>query len=335
MTHHRMARRASGRISGRISSLVSGRARVVAAGLAAGVLLPLAAGATPAAAATPTVTCTSGKAGLATKLAADITAALKGRASTTAVSVRDNTTNTTCGLRSGDRYDSASVVKVTVLTTLLWDAQKTGRKLSAREQTLATNMITKSDNAATTTLWNQLGTTKVKNFLAAANMTRTIPGTGGYWGLTQISAGDERLLMNLLALKNTVLTDASRGYTLGLMYKVVSSQRWGVSAGAPSTARVQIKNGWLSRATHGWRVHSVGAFTSGGHSYTISVLTHDNSSMQYGVDTIQRVARAVHKDLAPAATASTAEVFTPPVVPYEALPDTPETAPREAIPATR
>lgn len=335
MTHHRMARRVSGRISGHISGLVSGRARVVAAGLAAGVLLPLAAGATPAAAATPTVTCTSGKAGLATKLAADITAALKGRASTTAVSVRDNTTNTTCGLRSGDRYDSASVVKVTVLTTLLWDAQKTGRQLSTREQTLATNMITKSDNAATTALWNQLGTTKVKNFLAAANMTRTIPGADGYWGLTQISAGDERLLMNLLALKNTVLTDASRGYTLGLMYKVVSSQRWGVSAGAPSTARVQIKNGWLSRATHGWRVHSVGAFTSGGHSYTISVLTHDNSSMQYGVDTIQRVARAVHKDLAPAATTSTAEVFTPPVVPYEALPDTPETAPREAIPATR
>jgi beta-lactamase class A len=334
-----MARRASGRASGRISGLISGRisgrARAVAAVLAAGVLVPLAAGATPAAAATPVVTCTSGKAGLATKLAADITASLKGRSTITAVAVRDNTTNTTCGLRSGDRYDSASIVKVTVLTTLLWDAQKTGRALTATEKTLATNMITKSDNAATSTLWKQLGVTKIQAFLTAAKMSRTIPGADGYWGLTQISAGDEMLLMNLLALKNTVLTDASRGYTLGLMYKVVSSQRWGVSAGAPSTARVQIKNGWLSRATLGWRVHSVGAFTSGGHSYTISVLGHSNSTMQYGVDTIQNVARAVHRDLAPAATTSTADVFTPPVVPQEALPATPETASREMISATR
>ncbi|MGW3622639.1 serine hydrolase [Streptomyces sp. NPDC000880] len=322
MTHHR--------ITGRKSR----RARAAAAVLAAGVLVPLAAGATPAAAATPTVICTSGKSGLAAKLSQDITAALKGRASTAAVAVRDNATNTTCGLRSGDRYDSASVVKVTVLTTLLWDAQKTGRKLTTREQQLASDMITKSDNAATSTLWKQLGVTKIQGFLNVAKMSRTIPGSGGYWGLTQTSVGDQMLLMNLLALKNSVLTDASRGYTLGLMYKVVASQRWGVSAGAPSSARVQIKNGWLSRATHGWRVHSVGAFTSGGHSYTISVLTHDNSSMQYGVNTIQGVARAVHKDLAPAAT-QTAEVFTPPVVPHEALPATPETAPKEAIPATR
>ncbi|MFI1400693.1 serine hydrolase [Streptomyces sp. NPDC020681] len=317
MTHHRIPRRAR-----------------LAAVLAAATLVPLAVGATPATAATPTVTCTSGKAGLAAELTADITAALKGRATTAAVAVRDNTTNTTCGLRIGDRFDSASVVKVTVLTTLLWDAQKTGRALTSTEKQLATNMITKSDNAATSTLWKQLGTTKIQGFLTVAKMSRTIPGSGGYWGLTQISAGDQMLLMNLLALKNSVLTDASRGYTLGLMYKVVSSQRWGVSAGAPSTARVQIKNGWLSRATHGWRVHSVGAFTSGGHSYTISVLTHDNNSMQYGVNTIQGLARLVHQDLAPAAV-QTAQVFTPPAVPQEALPGTPETAAKDAVPATR
>lgn len=313
---------------------MSGRARTAAAVLAAATLVPLAAGATPASAATPTVSCTSGTSGLAAKLSQDIATAVGGRASTTAVAVRDNTTNTTCGLRSGDRYDSASVVKVTVLATLMWDAQKTGRQLTSREQQLATDMITKSDNAATSALWKQLGVTKVQNFLTVAKMSRTIPGSGGYWGLTQISAGDQMLLMNLLALKNSVLTDASRGYILGLMYKVVPSQRWGTSAGAPSTARVQIKNGWLSRATHGWRVHSVGAFTSGGHSYTISVLTQDNGTMQYGVDSIQKVARAVHKDLAPAATA-TAEVFAPPVVPHEALPATPETAAKEAVPATR
>ncbi|WP_338674767.1 serine hydrolase [Streptomyces sp. SCSIO 30461] len=302
----------------------------LSAAVAVGVLLPTAIAAAPASAAPPAVTCTSDKAGLATKLASDIKAALTGRSSTAAVAVRDNTTNTTCGLRSGDRFDSASVVKVSVLTTLLWDAQKTGRSLTDREKELATAMITKSDNAATTTLWKQLGVTKIQNFFTTAKMSRSIPGSGGYWGLTQISVGDQMLLMNLLALRNNVLTDASRGYTLGLMYKVVPSQRWGVSAGAPAApARIQLKNGWLSRATHGWRVHSVGAFTSGGHSYTISVLTHDNSTMQYGVDTIQRVARAVHKNLSPTSTAR----YNPTATPQEAVPAVPESPARDMVTA--
>ena len=30
---------------------------------------------------------------------------------------------------------------------------------------------------------------------------------------------------------------------------------------------MHVKNGWLSRATHGWRVNSVGAFTGHGHDY--------------------------------------------------------------------
>lgn len=55
----------------------------------------------------------------------------------------------------------------------------------------------------------------------------------------------------------------------------------------------------LSRSTHGWRVHSVGTFKGGDHDYMISVLTHGNSTMNYGVTTIQGVARAIHKNLVP------------------------------------
>ncbi|MFJ3665326.1 serine hydrolase [Streptomyces sp. NPDC090106] len=273
---------------------ISRRARWVAAGA----LAACAAAVTPASAATPAVACTSGSATLATKLKKDITAALANRKGTIAVGLYDRTTATTCSLRAGTAYDSASVVKVTVLSTLLWDAQKTGRALTSREKSLATAMITKSDNTATSTLWKQLGLTKVKGFLTAAGMTRTKPGANGYWGLTQITVTDEQKLMKLLTAHNTVLTDDSRWYVRKLMGDVVSSQRWGTPYGAGSGVLVHVKNGWLQRSTHGWRVHSVGTFKSSGHDYMITVLTHGNSTMNYGITTIQGVAKAIHKDLA-------------------------------------
>lgn len=285
MTHQRIPRRARG---------------ALAAALTTGVLVPLAAGAAPAAAAAPAVACTSDETGLAAKLSKDITASLKGRKSTTALAVHDRTTNTSCTLRATQQFDSASVVKVIVLAALLWDARKTDRELTERETDLSTAMITKSDNAATNALWKQLGPTKVKGFLRAAGMTRTTPGANGSWGLTQITAQDEQQLLTLVTTENTVLGADSRAFILDRMRKVITSQRWGVPAGAPSTATVQLKNGWLQRSTHGWRVHSIGAFTGKGHDYMIIVLTDDNKTMNDGINTIQAVARAVHKDLAQA-----------------------------------
>ncbi|ORT61968.1 serine hydrolase [Streptomyces sp. CB03238] len=296
-------------------------------------LLPTAATVTPATAATPAVACTSQKAGLAAKLVKDINAALAGRKSTTAILVNDRVTKTSCVLRPDTRFDSASVVKTTVLATLLWDAQKSKRALTATEKSRATAMITKSDNDATSALWKQLGVTKVKGFLAAAGMTKTVPGSGGYWGLTQITARDQQKLLALITAKNTVLTDASRAYILDLMNKVIASQRWGTPAGAPSTAKIHVKNGWLPRATHGWRVHSIGAFTGTAHNYQITVLTHDNATMQDGINTIQAVARVVHTDLNP--TAARSDVFVPPAVPQESVPAVPGRAAQDMVSVTR
>lgn len=280
------------------ASHVSRRARPApAAALAVTVLAAVALGAAPATAGAPAVSCASGRPGLAARLSKDITAALKGHGSTTALALHDRTTGTTCTLRSTTAYDSASVVKATVLAALLRDSATHHRYLTRRESDLSTAMITKSDNNATTSLWKQLGATKVKAFLKAAGMTHTTPGSGGYWGLTQITAQDEQRLLALLTAENPVLSDRARAYELGLMGKVVSSQRWGTPAGVPASATVQLKNGWLRRAAHGWRVHSIGAFTGRGHDYALSVLTQDNRTMNDGVNTIQAVARAVHKDL--------------------------------------
>ncbi|MFF4560860.1 serine hydrolase [Streptomyces sp. NPDC001435] len=295
----------------------SRRARVLAAAVGAAVLIPGIAAATPAAAAAPTVSCTSAKAGLADKLKKDITAALANRRGTVAVGLYDRSTKTTCTLRPTTAYDSASTVKVTVLATLLWDAKKHNRYLTSTEQSLATAMITKSDNTATSKLWKQLGLTKIKGFLAAAGMTNTTPGADGYWGLTRENVTDEQKLLKLITAKNTVLSDNSRAYILKLMGQVISSQRWGTPAGAPSSVAVHVKNGWLQRSTHGWRVHSLGTFNGAGHDYMITVLTQDNSTMDYGVTTIQNVAKAIHKDLVPTTSAVTR--YTPTSAPSEAF----------------
>jgi hypothetical protein len=128
-------------------------------------------------------------------------------------------------------------------------------------------------------------------------MTHTSLGPGIYWGLTQITASDEMRLLRLLVTKNTVLDTASRDYALDLMAQVIPSQRWGVTAGAPRGLTVHVKNGWLPLATHGWRIHSIGDFTGRGGGYSIVVLTQDNPSMPYGIDTIEAIAEAVNRDL--------------------------------------
>ncbi|MFI6286494.1 serine hydrolase [Streptomyces sp. NPDC051018] len=272
--------------------------RIRAAFVAAVVLAPAVVAVTPAeAATTPAISCTSRDIRLAFRLLVGIAGALDGRRPAVALHFDDRLRDTSCEVRADRRFDSASVVKVTVLGALLMEAKERGRTLTARESGLARAMITRSDNASTDALWQQLGTDRIDEFLNAAGMKDTDPGRGGHWGLTQITARDQSRLLRLLTTPNAVLTDASRAYVLKLMREVVPSQRWGTPAGAPATATAQVKNGWLPRAARGWRVHSVGVFTEAGHDRTIAVLTEDNATMASGVDTVEAISRALHRNL--------------------------------------
>ena len=247
---------------------------------------------------------------LAAKVARDIRAALTGRVSTVALQVDDPRNGLGCWFHNSQQFDSASVVKVTILGALLRLALDQHRYLTSTEAAEARAMITQSDNAAASALWAELGKTHLQHFLDLAGMKQTVLGPDGYWGLTQITAHDQILLLRLLLNKNSVLDPASRSYALSLMAQVIPSQRWGVPAGAPSGYTVHVKNGWLPRATHGWRIHSIGCFTSKTGSYSIVVLTQDNPTMPYGITTIQGVARVIHRDLNPDATS----VIAPPTV---------------------
>jgi beta-lactamase class A len=277
----------------------------VSAALLVLLLLPAAVLALPgrasASAAAAQTTCRSAShPALAARMARDIGAAWRGRVSTVAVRVDDSRDRLQCWLRSGQHFDSASVVKVTILGALLRKALDRHRYLTGREAANARAMITRSDNAAASALWTELGHRYLRHFLDLAGMRRTALGPGGYWGLTQVTAGDQVLLLRLLRSANPVLDAASRAYALELMAQVIRSQRWGVPAGAPVSLTVHVKNGWLPRATHHWRIHSIGCFTGRGGGYSIVVLTQDDPTMAYGVATIEAIARVIHHDLNPA-----------------------------------
>jgi hypothetical protein len=240
---------------------------------------------------------------LAARLSRDVHGALSGRLSAVALRVYDKSEDLNCSLNATMHFDSASVVKVIILGTLLREAETRHRHLTPSEAHLARLMITKSDNNAASALWARVGRGRLQYFLGRAGMKQTQLGPGGYWGLTQITAHDELLLLNLLMYGNTVLNAGSRSIALNLMAQVIPSQRWGVPAGAPADLTVHVKNGWLPLATHGWRIHSIGCFTGHHRGYSIVVLTEDNPTMEYGITTIEQAAEAIHRQLNPTATA--------------------------------
>ncbi len=194
-------------------------------------------------------------------------------------------------------YDTASIVKVDILATLLLQAQDAGRHLTAQERALAEPMIRNSDNAATNDLWREIGGAPG---MEAANkrmgLTATEGGPGAKWGLTQTTASDQiRLLLSVFDGAATSKTDSpldkdSRAYIRSLMTHVASDQAWGVSAASGSDHA--LKNGWLQRTASGlWDVNSVGQVTVDGHHYLVAVLSDGSPSMDDGISVVERAAR--------------------------------------------
>lgn len=75
------------------------------------------------------------------------------RAGTISVALYNATDNTWSTYNPGIEFDTASIVKVSIMGTLLWQAQNSKQPLSAAELALMTPMIELSSNSAATTLW--------------------------------------------------------------------------------------------------------------------------------------------------------------------------------------
>jgi beta-lactamase class A len=217
------------------------------------------------------------------------------------VAVHDDYLGLDCWYHMRQHFYSASAVKAAILAALLRKTQEQHRGLTAREKADAWLMITQSNNAAATRLWNDVGLRGMQHFFNLAGMKATKLNSWGAWGLTQITAHDETLLLRLLMTHGSVLTDQSRRYELYLMHHVIASQTWGVRAGAPKLFSWHIKNGWAPLLSRAWTVNSIGCFRYKVRDYTIVVLTNDNpgSGAGYGIATIEAIARVINRALNP------------------------------------
>ncbi|MFG2967287.1 serine hydrolase [Streptomyces sp. NPDC048288] len=204
-------------------------------------------------------------------------------------------------------FDTASIVKVDILATLLLQAQDAGRHLTATEKAYATKMIENSDNTSASQLWDIIGEAAG---LDAANkrfgLTETEGGDGALWGLTQTTAADQLTLLQQVFGDDSKLSEASRSYIQGLMKTVESDQRWGVSAAADGS-EYALKNGWLARSTTGlWDVNSIGRVTVDGADYLVAVLSKGTVSQAKGIAVVEGAAKAAVRSFIDAGSTASA-----------------------------
>ena len=202
------------------------------------------------------------------------------------------------------REYTASIVKVEIMGTALQEAESAGHSLPPSEAALMPSMIENSDNDSATALLADVGgPSAVAQFDRSAGLTQTQPSTLAFipgtslpgWGLTTTSALDEVTLVSRFAYPNPVLSDTFRQYGLSLMENIESDQSWGVSGGVPPGTVVALKNGWLPLGPSNWQIDSIGWIAGHGRNYVLAVLTEDNPTEQYGIDTIETIASDIYQ----------------------------------------
>jgi hypothetical protein len=206
----------------------------------------------------------------------------------------DQRTGCVWHLNPGVRVSTASIVKVEVGSGLLLRAQQAGRDLTRSEQERLWPMITRSDNAATTSLFTELGGVPgMVRLDGVLGLRETRPAAT--WGLTTTTADDQvHLLRQVVLGENSPLDAAHRSPLVAAMGAVAPSQRWGTSAGAPPGSDVRLKNGFAPSPCCGWRINSVGVVTTAGRSVAMAVLSDRWPNMGVGIEAVELVDRAIN-----------------------------------------
>ena len=186
-------------------------------------------------------------------------------------------------------FYTASIVKVDILATLLYQSQQRSSKMTPDEQSLATTMIENSNNDSASALYDDDGESAG---IDAANksfgLTETTVGTDGYWGLTATTTDDQIQLLRQVFTSQTDLTPASQDYIRDLMGQVESDQQWGVPSAADSGTAFYVKNGWLPNPTL-WEINSIGQVTHDGQRMLIAALSSDNETEDGGISLIEGI----------------------------------------------
>jgi beta-lactamase family protein len=229
------------------------------------------------------------------RLAAALSLVVRDYGGRVAAGVTDQATGVTAVYHGTESFTTASIVKADILAVLLLQRQRAGASLGAASRQLAARMIKDSDNAAASALWRAVGAGPgLDAGNAVLGLEQTVPGPGGYWGLTTTTVADQLRLLAVLTSARSPLSAAARGYELGLMRDVEAGQDWGVTRAASAGTRPAVKNGWLPTGPRGlWVINSIGVISHAGHKLALAVLSAGNPSQSAGISLVQAAATTV------------------------------------------
>jgi beta-lactamase class A len=183
-------------------------------------------------------------------------------------------------------FVSASVVKAMLLVAYLREVAGAHRRLDEEDRELLQPMIHYSDNEAASAVWERVGNPRLRALARRAGMTDF--SIEGDWASAQISAADQARyffgMRKLIPARFRHLADH-------LLSHIAGYESWGVPAVArPRGWRVYFKGGWRG-TSRGQLVHQIAWLRKPHERVAIAVMTDGDPSMEYGIDTIQGVAR--------------------------------------------
>jgi hypothetical protein len=194
--------------------------------------------------------------------------------------------------RGATQYRSASLVKAMLLVAYLRRPDVRGRALRAAERALLDPMIRQSDNGAADAVHARVGLSALSALARRARMTRFVAHP--VWGGSLVTAVDQaRFFLRI----DHLVPERHRAYAMALLRGVVPEQRWGIAAARPAGWRIAFKGGWGAGVTRQVD-HQAALLTNAGLRVSIAVLTADNGTDGYGMETLRGVAARLLRGLA-------------------------------------
>jgi beta-lactamase class A len=208
--------------------------------------------------------------------------------------VYDTRTGCQYRYRSDLRITTASVLKIEIMAAVLLRAQRAGRALTSTERARIGPMIRTSDDPSANALWSSVGGTSglaaLDRELGLDDTRQTSP-----WGLTSTSAADRNELLRQLVLGQWgPFSTSTRAAARSFLLDVAPSQRWGITAGVPTSWRVPLKNGFFPATCCGWRINTSGVVERpGGGAYVATVLSDGWPNQAAGVAAVEFVSKVI------------------------------------------
>jgi beta-lactamase class A len=191
------------------------------------------------------------------------------------------------GYHRDEQHRSASVVKAMLMVAFLNREPQRDRDLRASERRLVKPMIMRSHNDSASTIRDIVGAPAVNRVAQRAGMNRFAFKRN--WGNTLITARDQALLFSKI---DRLVVARHRGYARSLLASIVPDQRWGIPRALPPGWTIFFKGGWRRGL-----VNQVALIEQGDRRVSMAVLTDDDPSHDYGVETIRGVARRLLRGL--------------------------------------